>query len=577
LTVATNLIYTDTVNGRVGIGLNNPQGATHIAVATGTPALVLSDVGSPNTIPTLQFRRGPLSAYSLQIDWPSNIKARFQIGDAVTGYEFTGGNVGLTGGRAIEFGGITGQAATAILGSIHTDNNNGQLLFSTRGSAVTAERARITNTGNVLIGTTTDAGFRLDVNGTARVNGALTANSFVRSGGTALQYLLADGSVRTTTADTNFIRYGDYITGKNYPGVTATLNAQVIRDDFYGFNARWTQTDTYTGTYPNAGSTWIRTYELITGENYVYPYGNMYFGFWTNYPPANITVRTWSPTAGVWQGPYTGSDIRIGGGGFAFWKVPISGNNFVTKFEVTFTPQPGLNINLQSQDLIIDYAEGVDYSPIVGRGGSSMYGALSFRTATTTNVILNTNGVVNLLYLRPSNSGGTIEYQNLGGTKAGSMFMDNTIWRFKSHNSTDTLNIFANGNLGIRQTTDAGYAFDVNGTSRLNGAVTATLANVSTANVVYYNSSTGLMTYATAPVGAQFKIDYDPNITGTRNGVNLLFTTSSTFIATTTRVFLNGQRLTRGATYDYVETGTNQITFAAAPLPTDQLIIEYQI
>ena len=157
--------------GNVGIGLNNPQGATHIAVASGTPALVLSDVGSPNTIPTLQFRRGPLSAFSLQVDFPSNIKARFQIGDAVTGYEFTGGNVGLTGGRAIEFGGITGQVATAIIGSVHTDNNNGQLLFSTRGSAVTAERARITNNGNFLINTTTDAGYKLDVNGTGRFSG----------------------------------------------------------------------------------------------------------------------------------------------------------------------------------------------------------------------------------------------------------------------------------------------------------------------------------------------------------------------------------------------------------------------
>ena len=434
------------------------------------------------------------------------------------------------------------------------------------------------NTGqNFLIGTTTDSIYRLDVNGTARVSGALTANSFVKTGGTALQYLLADGSVRTTTADTNFVRYGDYITGKNYPGITATLNAQVIRDDFYGFNSRWTQTDTYTGTYPNAGSTWIRTYTLITGENYVYPSGNMYFGFWTNYPPANITVRTWSPTAGVWQGPYTGSDIRIGGGGFAFWKIPIGGNNYVTKFEVTFTPQPGLAINLQSQDLIIDYPEGVDASPIVGRGGSSMYGALSFKTASATNVTINTNGVINLLYLRPSTNTGQIEFQNISGTKAGAMFMDGTIWRFKSQNSSDTLNIFANGNLGIKQTTDAGYTFDVNGTARIQGALRATLANTSTANVVYYDSATGLMTYATAPVGAQFKIDYDPNITGTRNGVNLLFTTSSTFIATTTRVFLNGQRLTRGATYDYVETGTNQITFAVAPVSTDQLIIEYQI
>jgi hypothetical protein len=46
------------------------------------------------------------------------------------------------------------------------------------------ERMRVTSSGNVLIGTTTDAGFRLDVNGTARVQsnisfGNLASNSFI--------------------------------------------------------------------------------------------------------------------------------------------------------------------------------------------------------------------------------------------------------------------------------------------------------------------------------------------------------------------------------------------------------------
>jgi hypothetical protein len=157
--------------GNVGIGTTSPQGSLHIAVASGAPALILSDVGSPNTLPTLQFRRGPLSAYSLQIDFPSNNKARLQIGDAVTGYEITGGNVGLTGGRSIEFGGVTGQVATGIIGSVQTDNNNGQLLFSTRGSGTTAERMRIFNDGNIGVGTSTNAGYKLDVNGTARFIG----------------------------------------------------------------------------------------------------------------------------------------------------------------------------------------------------------------------------------------------------------------------------------------------------------------------------------------------------------------------------------------------------------------------
>jgi hypothetical protein len=70
---------------------------------------------------------------------------------------------------------------TAVIPAISflTDTNTGifsagadLLAFSTGGS----ERGRFATTGNFLINTTTDAGFRLDVNGTARVQGALTTN-----------------------------------------------------------------------------------------------------------------------------------------------------------------------------------------------------------------------------------------------------------------------------------------------------------------------------------------------------------------------------------------------------------------
>jgi hypothetical protein len=45
------------------------------------------------------------------------------------------------------------------------------------GNTGLAERMRLLGTGNLLINTTTDSGFRLDVNGTARVQGALTATA----------------------------------------------------------------------------------------------------------------------------------------------------------------------------------------------------------------------------------------------------------------------------------------------------------------------------------------------------------------------------------------------------------------
>jgi hypothetical protein len=77
--------------------------------------------------------------------------------------------------------------------------------FSTGGS----ERGRFSTTGNFLLNTTTDAGFRLDVNGTARVQGALTTNltagrvPFIGTGG-----VLSDDSGLTWNNTTKSLGIG---------------------------------------------------------------------------------------------------------------------------------------------------------------------------------------------------------------------------------------------------------------------------------------------------------------------------------------------------------------------------------
>ena len=67
------------------------------------------------------------------------------------------------------------------------NESNAPLSFNTNAT----ERMRITSGGNVLIGTTTDAGYKLDVNGTGRVKGQLTieANSGSISGARNALYL----------------------------------------------------------------------------------------------------------------------------------------------------------------------------------------------------------------------------------------------------------------------------------------------------------------------------------------------------------------------------------------------------
>jgi hypothetical protein len=77
-----------------------------------------------------------------------------------------------------------------------------------------------------------------------------------------------------------------------------------------------------------------------------------------------------------------------------------------------------------------------------------------------------------------------------------------------------------------------------------------------------------------APVEAT---DYDYDVSGVKDAVNTVFTTSNNFILNTTKVYLNGVRLTRGADYDYTETSENTITFTEAPHPTDLITIDYLI
>jgi hypothetical protein len=116
------------------------------------------------------------------------------------------------------------------------------------------------------------------------------------------------------------------------------------------------------------------------------------------------------------------------------------------------------------------------------------------------------------------------------------------------------------------------------GASEINELTDVTITAVSNGQVLTYNSTSNKWENQTpSSGGALFQIDYDYNIVGIKDNINTNFNTTLNFVTNTTRVYLNGQRLTRGVGYDYVEAGTTQITFALAPAPTDQLIIEYQI
>lgn len=126
----------------------------------------------------------------------------------VLGYNSaTSGVLTLTNLGQIE---ISSTNTSGILG-LRATGSSGRLQFRTGAT----QNAEVFSTGNWLLqqgGTFTDAGYKLDVTGTGRYTGNLTANSFIKSGGTGSQFLMGNGTVQdTTTIQTvsNFFPKGD--------------------------------------------------------------------------------------------------------------------------------------------------------------------------------------------------------------------------------------------------------------------------------------------------------------------------------------------------------------------------------
>lgn len=63
--------------------------------------------------------------------------------------------------------------------------------------------------------------------------------------------------------------------------------------------------------------------------------------------------------------------------------------------------------------------------------------------------------------------------------------------------------------------------------------------------------------------------------TGSINGSNTSFTTSSSFVAGSLAVYKNGVRLKAGVGNDYTESGANTFVMATAPITGTQIVVDY--
>jgi hypothetical protein len=166
---------------QIPVFTSDPSGTTRELV-TRTPAQLIVDGGGiAGTLATGQVAFGTAAntiGGSNNLFW-DNANGRLGIGDsAPSDMLVVNGRTRINGTNRLAFGNSSGgYAQIGVSGSLE-----GNLQFLTFNGTSLLERMRITLDGNILLNTTTNAGFRLDVNGTARVQGTATITGVTRIG-----------------------------------------------------------------------------------------------------------------------------------------------------------------------------------------------------------------------------------------------------------------------------------------------------------------------------------------------------------------------------------------------------------
>ena len=507
LTVATNLIYTDTVNSRVGIGTTSPTGRNNYGGGT------LVEIVNNTAYASLNLNGGPVGSPTY----------------------FT-------------FGAQSSGADIRV--------NNKPLVFTINS----IEALRIATTANILIGTTTDAGYKLDVNGTARINNHLyftnpsftgtmsiriTANNQITFGNAGIgDWLQAGGSNRVFIfQELNSTSRGNVF--GNTVGTTAvnisTLPAQSSGTaNLIGLNLSYSinHTGTYVGiargiyynpTLTSLTGTTHRAIETVSGD--------VIFGSTSG----NVAVGTTTAVAKFTvAGSITAASLLAQGVYFNNTLVAAANNDVLVGLDINPTFTNGAftgvqNLGLRSQGTVLiekDYGLGsnslTSLLTLTKTSASAQYISLGYYTRGTTGVdsVGISIGTSYMMYLAGSTIIGGYQSSGLftfGQSPAGANFVTGTnilangitlgggtvttistataspaIYsgaissvsfgdlvlqaRTSATNkaiyfvtggttATTAMIVFASTNVAIGTTTDAGYKLDVNGTARFSNDI----------------------------------------------------------------------------------------------------------
>jgi hypothetical protein len=342
------------------------------------------------------------------------------------------------------------------------------------GSGTAIQRFRIENTGNVLIGTTTDAGYKLDVNGTGRYVGSIriAQSGFLRNAdismGTSLTLNTSHGGIQFFYAGNNThnfgvsggtqlfgqtqIGYGTSLVTTNSSlavggSITAasaiargvyfnnTLVAAANNDVLVGLDINPTFTNgAFTGV-SNYGlrvlGSFVNTYINSTGRLLINrassPLGLMHIQKAADSTEAHIFLSTPYPSTTPTSIVFQNNNFAVTGTGTGTFSWDTTGNFF-----------------------------NLSHATYIGTGNTTL-----IALTPGSSIFLGSTGASNLDLKFLQSGVAAYVIRNISGQKALAFITDAT---------TEAARFTGNGNLLINTTTDAGYKLDVVGAdSRFNG------------------------------------------------------------------------------------------------------------
>lgn len=458
------------------------------------------------------------------------------VGNTLNGLEFAAYNGTVLGG--VIFNQSTGEIRLNTISSYFpTIYSNG------------AEVVRIPTSGNVLIGTTTDAGNKLYVNGTARVNTSLQVGNFTAGVAAAASTIFTNGRISASGGITFYNpAAGDnqetgFKAGGN--GVAIYVGNATVGSFGGPGGATSPNLNLTSGFNPNSGSL-DKTLLLI---NPTYQTSGTYtggiIGFYYNPTLTSITGTAYHRAIQTVTGDVylasTSGNVGIGSAPSSTYKLDVNGaariqgNTTITGTNVPLgiTGSGSSSYSMNSGNDVYFYFNS---QSAIGRFYANPQGSVQNTYDQPVSVgFVGTNAGGDVWYGNMNTSGGTVKYNcSRNGVS------HSHIWYY---NFTEQMRLQYTGNLLIGTSTDSGYKLDVNGTGIFRNVLTgyvnsgslvlgAAAANSQAITITGYYTSGGAISTTNSNARS-----YNLNIGGQSFGYSASYNGNSQAVSTTDSYF----------------------------------------